>query len=215
LLNLGGIVPNDFTLSDKNIREVQARLPNRNGMTTDHALWPGNEFGGTRKPDTHNVACMKNCVPEPKVQSFLPESVRDAHGNLAEQNRLVGAQHGVDTTRPEGKLGERPDAMPAPAKATPAEMPVAQAGTVAPDAKAAMVLMQKYSCTACHAVDNKIVGPSFKEIAKKYPGQADYLSGKIKSGGSGVWGPIPMPAQSLSEAEAKTIAVWLAAGAGK
>jgi cytochrome c551/c552 len=215
LLNLGGIVPNDFTLSDKNIREVQARLPNRNGMTTDHALWPGNEFGGTRKPDTHNVACMKNCVPEPKVQSFLPESVRDAHGNLAEQNRLVGAQHGVDTTRPEGKLGERPDAMPAPAKATPAEMPVAQAGTVAPDAKAAMVLMQKYSCTACHAVDNKIVGPSFKEIAKKYPGQADYLSGKIKSGGSGVWGPIPMPAQSLSEAEAKTIAVWLAAGAEK
>lgn len=114
LLNLSGIVPDNFTLSDKNIREVQERMPNRNGMTTAHAMWPGNEFGGTKKPDTSNVACMKDCAPEPKVASFLPDFARNAHGNLAEQNRAVGAQHGVDTTRPEVKPGV---ADPAPAAA--------------------------------------------------------------------------------------------------
>jgi cytochrome c len=61
----------------------------------------------------------------------------------------------------------------------------------------------------------KVVGPSFADIAKKYAGKADYLTGKIKSGGSGVWGPVPMPAQTLGDADAKAIAAWLAAGAGK
>lgn len=44
LLNLSGVVPDDFTLSDKNIADVQKRMPNRNGMTTQHAMWPGKEF---------------------------------------------------------------------------------------------------------------------------------------------------------------------------
>ncbi len=105
LLNLNGIVADDFTLSDQNIREVQGRMPNRNGMTTRHAMWPGNEFGKASKPDTRNVACMKDCVPEVRIASFLPEFARNAHGNLAEQNRAVGAQHGADTTRPEAKAG--------------------------------------------------------------------------------------------------------------
>mgnify|MGYP000403784813 FL=1 len=52
MLNLGNIVPDNFVLSDKNIAEVQARMPNRNGMTAAHAMWPGNEFGGVKKPDT-------------------------------------------------------------------------------------------------------------------------------------------------------------------
>ena len=116
LLSLNGIVPDDFTLSEKNIREVQERMPNRNGMTTAHSLWPGPEFKGVAKPDTANVACMKNCAPEPKLASFLPEFARNAHGNLAEQNRMVGAQRGADTTRPERKAGS-PDAAPAPAPA--------------------------------------------------------------------------------------------------
>jgi cytochrome c len=50
LLNLGGVVPESFTLSDTNIAEVQRKLPNRNGMTTRHALWPGNEFGKAPGP---------------------------------------------------------------------------------------------------------------------------------------------------------------------
>lgn len=208
MLNIGGIVPDDFTLDQKTIRDVQARMPNRNGMTTDHALWPGKEFGGARKPDTSNVACMKDCTPEPKLASLLPDFARNAHGNLAEQNRLVGAQHGADTTQPEPKAGEKP-AMPA-APTPPVEAPAKTA-----DAKKAVALLQKNGCLICHGISNKIVGPAYSDVAKKYAGQVDYLIAKIKSGGAGVWGPIPMPAQALSVADAKTIAVWLAAGAGK
>jgi cytochrome c len=209
LLNLAGIVPDDFTLSDKNIADVQKLMPNRNGMTTDHNMWPGKEFKLAKKPDTQNVACMKDCVAEPKVASFLPDYARNAHGNLAEQNRLVGAQHGADTTKPERKAGEAVSAPVAP-QAKPAAT-----ATSGGDSKAAQTLTQKNSCTACHALDKKVVGPSFQEIAKKHAGKAEYLADKIKSGGSGVWGSIPMPPQSLSDADAKTIATWLAAGAAK
>jgi len=205
LLNLNGIVPDDFTLSDKNIREVQARMPNRNGMTTRHAMWPGKEMGGVAKADTSNVACMKDCTPEVKLASFLPDFARNAHGNLAEQNRGVGAQHGADTTRPEAKAGT-PTSTAAPA-ASKAE--ASSAG------KVALALLQKNGCTACHGVNNKIVGPAYSDVAKKHAGKADYLADKIKSGGSGVWGAVPMPPQTLSDAEAKTIAAWLASGAGK
>ena len=206
LLNLNGIVPDDFTLSDKNIREVQARMPNRNGMTTAHSMWPGDEFGGSKKADTRNMACMKDCAPEAKLASFLPDFARNAHGNLAEQNRAVGAQHGADTTRPEAKLGA----------VTPTTAPVApKAEAASSDNKGALALLQKNGCTVCHGVDKKIVGPAFTDVARKHAGKADYLAAKIKSGGSGIWGPITMPAQTLSDANAKTIASWLAAGAGK
>jgi cytochrome c len=199
LLNLGGVIPEDYVLSDKNIAEVQARMPNRNGMTTRHAMWPGNEFNGTRQPDVRNTACMKNCATEPRVASLLPDFARNAHGNLAEQNRGIGAQHGADTSRPEGQKG------------------VAPAATIstAPVVSAAVALTQKNNCTACHAVDAKILGPSFVEIAKKHAGKAEYLAGKIKSGSSGVWGSIPMPAQTVTDADAKAIAAWLATGAGR
>lgn len=78
-------------------------------------------------------------------------------------------------------------------------------------------LAQKNACLACHAVDKKLVGPSYQDISKKYAGQKDaeaMLAASIKKGGSGKWGPIPMPAQAaLSEADAKTLAVWVLAGA--
>jgi cytochrome c551/c552 len=218
LLNLSGVVPDDFTLSDKNIAQVQARMPNRNGMTTLHAMWPGDEFKGAKVPDVKNIACMKNCAAEPKVASFLPDFARNAHGNLAEQNRPVGAQHGADTTRPEVEKGSR-GAISAQAPATPKAAVVSLLVAAAPaggiDSKAAQALTQKNSCTACHSIDKKLIGPSFLDIASKHAGKADYLAEKIRAGGSGVWGPIPMPAQSLAEADAKTIAAWLAAGAAK
>ena len=203
LLNLAGIVPDDFVLSNQNIAEVQKRMPNRNGMTTAHAMWPGREFGGSAKPDTQNVICMKDCVPEPKVASFLPDFSRNAHGNLSEQNRLVGQQKGADTTRPEGSGGK--SVSPATAAIKPSDSK--------PDNKAVLALLSKNVCTACHGINKKIVGPGFNEIAKKYPGKVDYIAGKIKAGGSGVWGPVPMPAQNLSEADAKLIAIWIANGA--
>lgn len=218
MLNLAGIVPDNFTLSDGNIADVQKLLPNRNGMTTDHALWPGKGLATAKtRPDVMAVACMKNCATEPTVASILPDFARNAHGNLAEQNRLVGAQRGADT----GKLADVPG-HPAPAPATTAATPAAPASKAAPAASAgnaaAIALAGKYSCTACHAMQNKGVGPAFLDIAKKYSGRTDavqYLAGKIKSGGSGVWGSIPMPPQTLGEEDAKAIAQWLAAGAQK
>ena len=205
LLNLAHVVPDDFTLSNQNIAEVQKKLPNRKGMTTAHAMWPGKELGGTAKPDVLATACMSNCGPAPTTTSVLPEHARNNHGNLREQNRTVGPQRGSDTTKAEGLLGDA---------AGPVKVVGPAGGAASPNA-AAIALIQQHACTACHNVDGKLVGPSFADIAKKYPGKADVLAGKIKSGGSGVWGEIPMPPQTLPEADAKAIAAWLAAGAGK
>ncbi len=215
LLSLAEVVPDDFVLSDQNIAEVQKRMPNRHGMQTRHAMWPGKEFNGMPRPDTQNVACMNNCATEPKLASFLPDFARNNHGNLRDQNRLIGPQRGADTTTPEGKSPALADgvlqASAAPAPKAPSPAPAGDN----PANKAALALTQKHSCNACHALDKKLVGPAFAEIAKKHAGKTDYLASKIKLGGQGVWGPIPMPAQSLPEADAKAIASWLAAGAGK
>ncbi|MBT9504305.1 MAG: c-type cytochrome [Burkholderiaceae bacterium] len=84
-------------------------------------------------------------------------------------------------------------------------------------AQANLALAQKNACMACHAVDKKLVGPAYADVAKKYAGQADAvakLSDSIKKGGSGKWGPVPMPAQAaLSDADAATLAGWVLAGA--
>ena len=74
-------------------------------------------------------------------------------------------------------------------------------------------MAQKKNCLACHAVDKKVIGPSYKDVAAKYAGQkdaADKLAQKILKGGSGVWGAVPMPANpQVNEAEAKTLAAWV------
>ena len=84
-------------------------------------------------------------------------------------------------------------------------------------AAASMALAQKHACMACHAVDKKLVGPAYQEVAKKYAGQKDaaaQLKTTIKSGSTGKWGPIPMPAQpNLSDADATTLAAWILGGA--
>ncbi|MEO5697353.1 MAG: c-type cytochrome [Burkholderiaceae bacterium] len=220
ILNMGGVLPNDFTLSDQNIAEVQKLMPNRNGMTTEHAMWPGPAFGN-RKPDVQATACMKDCSTEPTVSSFLPDFARNAHGNLAEQNRLVGAQHGADTSKPPpASLQASAARQVAVATGATTQTPAAATTTTAADAgaAAAIALAQKHSCTACHGVENKIIGPAFRDIAKKHASRDDvvtYLTTKIKAGGSGVWGAMPMPPQTLPEEDAKAIAQWLANGAPK
>ncbi len=84
-------------------------------------------------------------------------------------------------------------------------------------AHANLALAQKSTCTACHAVDKKIVGPSYHDVAKKYAGQkdaAEAVAASIKAGGAGKWGPVPMPAQAaLSDADIKTLAAWILGGA--
>ena len=80
-------------------------------------------------------------------------------------------------------------------------------------ALADQALAQAKNCMACHAADKKLVGPSYKEVAAKYAGQkdaVDKLAVKIVKGGSGVWGPVPMPANTqVSDAEAKKLAAWI------
>ncbi len=212
LLHLGGVLPEDYVLSDRNIAEVQALLPNRKGATSNHGLWPGKGMGNGGKPDVQAVACMKDCRTEPRVASLLPDHARNAHGNLAEQNRSVGAQRGADTTQPPrsaplGAAGPAPGALPPPKAHTAAAKPVSLAPTA---------LLNKHSCSACHGVDKAIVGPGFQAIARKHAGRSDleaYLLQKIKQGGQGVWGAIPMPPQSLSDGDAAQIASWIADGA--
>ena len=92
-------------------------------------------------------------------------------------------------------------------------MTLALSLTVAAPAMADMALATSKNCMACHAVDKKLVGPSYKDVAAKYAGQkdaSDKLAVKIIKGGSGVWGAVPMPANAqVSEADAKKLAAWI------
>ena len=200
LLNLADIVPADFELSDANIREVQERMPNRNGMTTDHGMWPGvaaakGGMGNGGKPDVSNVACMKDCKKDVEIVSALPDYAQDAHGNLADQNRLVGQTRGKQTSSP----GESADQVEPSAGA------------------AALALANAKGCMVCHGVANKLVGPGYNEIAQKYQAQADaeeMLVAKVKLGGQGNWGAIPMPPQAhVADEDIRLLVQWVLQGA--
>jgi cytochrome c551/c552 len=202
ILNLSDVVPADYVLSNGNMAQVQNRMPNRNGMTFFKPLWDINGKG-----DVNNTACMSNCATELTLGSFLPDFARDAHGNNNEQNRNIGPVRGAITTEPAPKTLEQ-------ARKQLLGMPVAPKVSGGQDVKA---LLANNSCTACHGMVNKMLGPGFAEVASKYAGQAnavDYLSAKILSGGVGVWGGVPMPAQSqLSKENAELMARWIADGA--
>jgi cytochrome c len=189
ILNLGDLVPDDFVLSDRNMAEVQKLLPNRDGFTRDHGLW---DIRG--KPDVKNVACMKNCAGEVQVVSQLPEIAKDAHGNLAAQNRTFGPVRGIQTVS--AKLPQAPQAKPAA------------------DPKA---MATSAGCLACHGVSTKSVGPAFTEIASKYGKDSDAhakLIAKVKAGGAGAWGSVPMPPQpQLKDDELKAMVGWILNGA--
>jgi cytochrome c len=94
---------------------------------------------------------------------------------------------------------------------------LAATALVSAPAFASKELAQKSACMGCHAVDRKMVGPAFQDVAKKYQGQKDAqanLAASIKKGSAGKWGPVPMPAQSaLSDADAQALAGWVMAGA--
>ncbi|MBF6630213.1 MAG: c-type cytochrome [Comamonas sp.] len=90
---------------------------------------------------------------------------------------------------------------------------IALAFTAVTPAMADQALAASKNCMACHAVEKKLVGPSYKDVATKYSGQSDAvnkLAAKIVKGGSGVWGPVPMPANNqISEADAQKLAQWV------
>ncbi|WP_427311776.1 c-type cytochrome [Cupriavidus sp. H39] len=186
LLNLGEIVPADFTLSDANISEVQRRMPNRAGMTTDHGLWPGRG-----RPDTRNTACMARCADQVAIASSMPDHARDAHGDLAQQQRAFGPVRGIAA----GGAATGSGASVAPA-------------APAPGAR----LASQYQCVACHAMDRKLVGPSFADIAGKYKGQDAHaaLARKVKAGGQGAWGAVPMPPQpQIPDSDVQAMVGWI------
>ncbi|MDE2362907.1 MAG: c-type cytochrome [Hyphomicrobiales bacterium] len=191
MLNLAEIVPDDYVLNDQTIRDVQKILPNRNGMTYDHAMWPSTVFSGKAvKPDTHNAACMKNCKAAPEIASFLPDSALSSHGNIADQNRRFGAIRGQVTG---------PSGAPAGAKKTMAD------------------LAEASGCLQCHRPDSKLIGPAYQEVAQKYKGQQDMagkLFAKIRAGGGGVWGDVEMPAQTeVKDEDLKALVAWILNGA--
>ena len=89
------------------------------------------------------------------------------------------------------------------------------AGLLALNAQASEEIARKANCLACHSVDKKIVGPAYKDVAAKYKGQADIvakLAAKVRNGGSGVWGPIPMPPnppEKISDADLNAVLQWV------
>ena len=184
MLHLADIVPADFVLSDRNIAEVQGKLPNRNGMTRSHGL-----SDPRGKPDVANVACMKDCPTEVGVASALPDHARGAHGNLAEQNRTVGPVRGAGAS---------------PSPPTPAKV-VARADVAE--------LARRKACLSCHGVEKRLVGPAFDEVRSRYhgqPGAEARLLEKVRRGSSGAWGPLPMPPNpDLSEADARSLIGWI------
>lgn len=191
MLNLADIVPAEFELNDRTIRDVQNRMPNRNGMTTDHAMWPGRGFGTERnKPDTRGPACMTDCRLEARIASSLPDHARNAHGNLLLQNRVIGPVRGVPTA--------------------PGDFDFDDAET------GPMLLARESGCLACHGVAQKIVGPGFAEVALRYRNQdvAEALAGRVRQGAQGVWGNVPMPPQpDLKDDEIRALVGWILAGA--
>jgi cytochrome c len=84
---------------------------------------------------------------------------------------------------------------------------------IAAPAMANEELAKKHACTACHAVDKKVVGPSFKEVAAKYKGNAKaeaMLVDKVKKGGVGTWGQVPMPPNaSVPDADVNALVKWV------
>lgn len=186
LLNLGYIVDYDFTLSDENISEVQALMPNRHGTTRDHGLWAVGDA-----PDVVGSDCTSNCQVDTTVTSFLPAYAMNAHGNLRDQMREFGPYRGLQT---------------APASETTA--------TAERVAGPPTDLLAESGCSGCHQMDKKIVGPAFSDIMSKYAQRSDaldYLMVKIKNGGVGVWGNMPMPPMAqVNDETVRTIAKWLA-----
>lgn len=188
VLNLNDIVPADFVADRGSLLKV--KMPNRDG----YEPFPGlSKIDG--RPDTHNTACMHDCEKEVTVTGSLPPNfIAGMYGSLDDNFR------GLET------MNERVPPS--------ADLPTMAAASGRDDVH---VLIQKYGCVACHSPDKKIVGPAFRSVAEKYKGDAGAekrLHKKVREGGSGVWGTVPMPPQTApTEADLVAIIQWVLAGA--
>lgn len=200
VLFLNDIVPETTVLDRDSI--ISLALPNGDGFTRQHGF-------GTRTgtPDVRNAACLDHCAPPPVVRSSIPDYARNDQGNLAQQFRLVGPVRGADTSIP------APVGPLAAARLALAQDPAGSS----PAARTPPTLMRDLACGTCHGVEQRIVGPAFRDVARKYQGVAaarQNLLVRIRTGGSGVWGSLAMPPQVQgSEAELAVLVDWILAGA--
>ena len=177
VLHLSDILPADAVLDPVSILAV--RMPNRDGFTTSHGLMAR---GG--RPDTANVACMRDCAPEVRVASRIPEHARGDHGDLASQTRALAAEVKV---------------AKAPSSRSPAEL-AKQSACMACHAVSAKLVGPSFRDVAA-----KYAGDSAA------PGK---LASRIRAGSVGTWGVVPMPAQpQLAESDALALARWVLGGA--
>lgn len=227
MLSEASVIPDDFELTDRNIADVQKRIPNRDGMVIYPGLWHTNG-----KPDTQNTECMKDCVKNTKIVSELPDHARNMNGNYAAQMRIVGAAIGVNSDKPKltGKpqdnaVSVRADALSTVAGASKSKSAAAKDDTASGkgksvDAETQMdaasqekvkAILTTNACISCHAANTKLVGPSFKDISEKYTEKdAAKLAEKIKKGGSGVWGAVPMPPHpAIADEDLTLVTKWI------
>jgi cytochrome c len=83
------------------------------------------------------------------------------------------------------------------------------------DAARAQQIATQHACFGCHAIDKKLVGPAYRDVAARYagkPGSAATLIAHVQNGSSGVWGAVPMPPNAISAADAQTVVQWILAG---
>jgi cytochrome c len=193
VLFLNEIVPAEFELNNENL--LTLKMPNRDGLTRRHGMGRVDA-----KPDVQGLACMTRCAAEPKIVSEMPAFALNAHGDLRRQFRPIGALATIDSTRHEGHN---------------AGLPVAQAMRSESDGNTREILTRN-ACMTCHGFDSAVVGPAFKDVAARYRERAEatnYLVEKIRKGGVGAWGQVPMPGQpGIREDELVAVVRWLITG---
>ena len=142
-----------------------------------------------------------SCQQKPAQQPAEEQKPAEQQQQLAEQPQP--AQQPEQQQPTQQPVGEQKPAEQPKSEAKPAQT------TATADAEA---LAKAKGCFACHDVGAKKVGPAFKDVAKKYAGKPDavaYLSERIKKGGVGEWGNVPMPPQNVTDEEAKKLAEWV------
>jgi cytochrome c len=173
--------------------EAKAPLSDEQISAVKEQLAPVASVAVAAKNTTDTVKPPAQAAPEPAPAASAPA----AHEAAASTPEAPAAVPEESTTTE----------APATAEATPAEAAPAAA---APDA---LALATSSACMACHQIDVKLVGPSYKEVAAKYtddPAALEMLVAKVKAGGTGVWGQIPMPPNGhVSDADITTIVTWV------
>ena len=177
VLYLGDILPAGFVLSDRNIASVQGMLPNRNGMTRRHGLW---DVRGAA--DVKNSACMHDCATQVTMASVFPDWAKASHGDLSQQNRLVGPVRGDATA----------------AEARDATTLARRNGCLSCHGIDKRLVGPAF----------RDVSARYKADA----GAQQRLAQKLRKGGSGVWGPLAMPPYpDLAEADLLVLVRWVLA----